>query len=167
MSVRSWNRIKNLWLNETDVSMWLLKWFVHSSLDLLSLHVYHKRLQYGCLKCAEISWQTVWPLDVWSEQYNEVAPWCTWHNLSVCNCCADAERRKIKLKQSEKDAAAMSLMQRMRVIWSSDEDSLVSTDALPWCIFFLRLSFHCYCKWCRFLHAGCSNMSLIAKIEII
>ena len=44
--------------------------------------------------------------------------------------CADAERRQLQMLQDKKDAAAMSLMQKMRVTWSSDEDSLVSTHEL-------------------------------------
>jgi len=52
--------------------------------------------------------------------------------LNACICLADAERRKLKLKQSEKDAKAVSMMQRLRVQWSSEEDSLVSTDVYPY-----------------------------------
>jgi len=50
--------------------------------------------------------------------------------MPVCNCAAVDERRRIKLQQSEKDSEAMSLMQKMRVTWTSEEDSLVSIEAL-------------------------------------
>lgn len=51
-------------------------------------------------------------------------------------CCgADAERRRMKLKQKEKDAEAMSLMQKMRVTWTSEEDSLVCVDAMLCLVF--------------------------------
>jgi len=50
--------------------------------------------------------------------------------MRVCNCAAVDERRRIKLQQSEKDSEAMSLMQKMRVTWTSEEDSLVSIEAL-------------------------------------
>jgi len=51
-----------------------------------------------------------------------------------CNCGADAERRKLKLQQSEKDAQAVSRMRKMRVTWTSEEDSLVSTILSLYCM---------------------------------
>jgi len=41
----------------------------------------------------------------------------------------------MKLKQKEKDAEAMSLMQKMRVTWTSEEDSLVCVDAMLCLVF--------------------------------
>ena len=66
------------------------------------------------------------------DEKNElIAPWCTWCIPNACNCRADAEIRRIRLQQSVKDAEAMSLMRKQRVTWTSEEDSLVSTDLLP------------------------------------
>ena len=72
------------------------------------------------------------------EQIEPLAPLCT----ECLQCRAVAERKRIKLQQSEKDAEAMSLMQKLRVTWTSEEDSLVSTDAL---LYFQISSLTCIC----------------------
>lgn len=80
-----------------------------------------------------------WTLDRrWMSKLNH------WHRsvLNACKCRAVAERKRIKLQQSEKDAEAMSLMQKLRVTWTSEEDSLVSTDAL---LYFQISSLTCIC----------------------
>jgi len=48
----------------------------------------------------------------------------------VAICCVDAEIRRIKQQQNKKDAAAVSLMRKLRVTWTAEEDSLVSNNYL-------------------------------------